>query len=45
MTGFEAAAMAVLTRHAGWSKEEAQILIAKTINDAKNPDIHPLFDL
>ncbi|KAL1869265.1 protein transport protein bet1 [Paecilomyces lecythidis] len=44
-TGFEAGAMAVLTRHAGWSKEEVQVLVSKTRNDARNPAIHALFNL
>ncbi|KAJ9273733.1 hypothetical protein DTO212C5_12 [Paecilomyces variotii] len=43
-TGFEAAAMAVLTRYEGWSKEEVKILASKTRSDARNPDIHGLFD-
>ncbi|KAL1851831.1 hypothetical protein Plec18170_006134 [Paecilomyces lecythidis] len=43
-SGFEASAIAPLTRHGGWSKEEVKILVAKTINDARNPDIHGLFD-
>ncbi|KAJ9192865.1 hypothetical protein DTO164E3_8011 [Paecilomyces variotii] len=43
-SGFEAGVMAVLTRHAGWTKEEVDILVAKTRNDAKNPAIHTLFN-
>lgn len=43
--GFEAGAMAVLTRHAGWAKEEVDILVAKTRNDVRNFDIHTLFNL
>ncbi|KAL1966263.1 hypothetical protein VTN77DRAFT_4616 [Rasamsonia byssochlamydoides] len=43
-TGFEAAAMAVLTRYEGWSKEEVSVLVAKTKSDARNPTIHALFD-
>ncbi|KAL1966607.1 hypothetical protein VTN77DRAFT_4018 [Rasamsonia byssochlamydoides] len=42
--GFEAGAMAVLTRYSGWSKEEVQILAAKTRTDARNRQIHALFD-
>lgn len=44
-SGFEAGAMAVLTRYAGWSKEEVTVLVAKTRSDARNPAIHALFDL
>lgn len=44
-SGFEAGIMAILTRHAGWSKEEVDILVAKTRSDAKNPAIHTLFNL
>ncbi|KAL1963447.1 hypothetical protein VTN77DRAFT_8348 [Rasamsonia byssochlamydoides] len=43
-TGFEAGAMAVLTRYAGWTKDEVTVLVAKTRNDARNPAIHGLFD-
>lgn len=44
-TGFQAGAMAVLTRHAGWKKEEVNILAAKALKDARDPDIHTLFNL
>lgn len=44
-TGFEAAAMALLTRHAGWSKEEVCIVVAKALKDVRNFDIHGLFNL
>ncbi|KAL1980063.1 hypothetical protein VTN96DRAFT_4682 [Rasamsonia emersonii] len=43
-TGFEAAALAVLTRHEKWSPEEVNVLVAKTRSDVRNPNIHPLFD-
>ncbi|KAJ9352223.1 hypothetical protein DTO027B9_5924 [Paecilomyces variotii] len=43
-TGFEASAIAALTRHAGWAKEEVNVLVAKTLADARNPDIHGMFD-
>ncbi|KKA18017.1 UMTA methyltransferase family protein [Rasamsonia emersonii CBS 393.64] len=42
-SGFESAAMAVLTRYEGWSKDEVTILVAKARTDAKNRDIHSLF--
>ncbi|KKA25113.1 hypothetical protein T310_0818 [Rasamsonia emersonii CBS 393.64] len=41
---FEAAAMAVLTRFQGWSKDEVTVLVARTKEDAKNPKIHSMFD-
>lgn len=44
-SGFESAAMAVLTRYEGWSKDEVTILVAKARTDAKNRDIHSLFHL
>ncbi|KAL2223280.1 S-adenosyl-L-methionine-dependent methyltransferase [Thermoascus aurantiacus ATCC 26904] len=43
-TGFEAGAMAVLTRYEGWSKDEVSILVARTKNDAKNRAIHGIND-
>ncbi|KAL1963448.1 hypothetical protein VTN77DRAFT_8349 [Rasamsonia byssochlamydoides] len=43
-TGFEAAAMAVLTRYEGWSKDEVTVLVAQTRSDARNPKIHAFFD-
>ncbi|KAL2014012.1 hypothetical protein VTN00DRAFT_1537 [Thermoascus crustaceus] len=42
-TGFQAAAMAVLTRYEGWTEDEVNILVAKTKNDARNRDIHAFF--
>jgi hypothetical protein len=44
-SGFEAAAMAVLTRYEGWSKEEATILVANAKRDARDRSIHSLFHL
>lgn len=44
-TGFEAGAMAVLTRYEEWSKDEVSILVARTKNDAKNRAIHGINDL
>lgn len=44
-TGFQAAAMAVLTRYEGWTEDEVNILVAKTKNDARNRDIHAFFYL
>lgn len=43
--GYEAGAMAVLTRYEGWSKEEVGILVAKTKADVRNPKIHALVNL
>jgi hypothetical protein len=37
--------MAALTRFESWTKEEVDILVAKTRADAKNPKIHVQFDL
>ncbi|KKA24215.1 hypothetical protein T310_1754 [Rasamsonia emersonii CBS 393.64] len=42
-TGFEASAMAVLTRYAGWSKDEVTVLVAKAMNDSRNPKIHSFY--
>jgi hypothetical protein len=44
-SGFEAAAMAVLTRYEGWSKEEAAVLVANARRDARDRSIHSLFHL
>jgi len=44
-TGFEASAMAVLTRFENWSQTEVSILVAKIKNDVRNRNIHGLFDL
>lgn len=42
--GFEATALAVLTRVEGWSKEAVNDLVARSTADAWNPAIHALFD-
>lgn len=44
-TGFEAAALAVLTRYESWTSEEVKVLVAQALRDAKDPKIHALFDL
>lgn len=43
-SGFEASAMAVLTRHENWKPEEVTVLSAKAVNDARDRKIHSLFD-
>ncbi|KAE8376118.1 S-adenosyl-L-methionine-dependent methyltransferase [Aspergillus bertholletiae] len=43
-TGFEAGAMAVLTRFEGWSQEEVNHLVSGARKDIRNPDVHPLAD-
>jgi len=43
-SGFEATAMAVLTRYENWKPEEVTVLVAKTLNDARDRKIHALFD-
>lgn len=43
-TGFEAAAMAVLTRFEGWTKDEVSILVSKTKSDIRNHKIHAMLD-
>ncbi|KAL2214974.1 S-adenosyl-L-methionine-dependent methyltransferase [Thermoascus aurantiacus ATCC 26904] len=42
-TGFEAGAMALLTRFHGWSADEVRIFTARTLKDARDRNIHPLF--
>lgn len=44
-TGFEAGAMALLTRFHGWSADEVRIFTARTLKDARDRNIHPLFHL
>ncbi|QRD85392.1 S-adenosyl-L-methionine-dependent methyltransferase [Aspergillus flavus] len=44
-TGFEAGAMAVLTRFEGWSKEEVNVLVSGARKDARDPKVHTLADL
>ncbi|KAE8152654.1 S-adenosyl-L-methionine-dependent methyltransferase [Aspergillus avenaceus] len=43
-TGFEAGAMAVLTRFEGWSKDEVSVLVAQANKDIRNPKVHGLAD-
>jgi hypothetical protein len=44
-SGYEAAAMAVLTRYEGWLKEEVSILVSKTRTDSRDRNIHGYLDL
>ncbi|EER26301.1 methyltransferase, putative [Coccidioides posadasii C735 delta SOWgp] len=44
-TGFEASALAVLTRYENWSTAEIKTLVDQALKDVKNPKIHFLFDL
>ncbi|KAL1847749.1 hypothetical protein Plec18170_008410 [Paecilomyces lecythidis] len=44
-TGYEATAMALLTRQEGWLKDEVSVLVAKAKEDSKNRKIHGLLDL
>ncbi|KAL2214804.1 S-adenosyl-L-methionine-dependent methyltransferase [Thermoascus aurantiacus ATCC 26904] len=41
-SGFEATAMAVLTRYENWKPEEVTVLAAKALNDARNRNIHAI---
>ncbi|KAJ9270770.1 hypothetical protein DTO212C5_3267 [Paecilomyces variotii] len=41
--GYEAGAMAILTRYKGWSEDEVRVLVDKTRKDAKDRDIHTQF--
>ncbi|KAE8419823.1 S-adenosyl-L-methionine-dependent methyltransferase [Aspergillus pseudocaelatus] len=43
-TGFEAGAMAVLTRFEGWSKEEVNVLVSGARKDVRDPKVHTLAD-
>ncbi|KAL1848589.1 hypothetical protein Plec18170_007898 [Paecilomyces lecythidis] len=43
--GYEAGAMAVLTRHKKWSEDQVRVLVNKTKSDARNGNIHALFNL
>jgi len=43
--GFEASAMALSTRLHGWSADEVKILAARTLKDARDRNIHPVFHL
>ncbi|PGG99464.1 hypothetical protein AJ80_09350 [Polytolypa hystricis UAMH7299] len=42
--GIESTAMAILTRYENWSPQDVQIMAAKSRHDARNPDIHGVFD-
>ncbi|KAL1983477.1 hypothetical protein VTN96DRAFT_10298 [Rasamsonia emersonii] len=42
--GFEAFAMAVLTRFKNWTKDEVMVLAAKARQDTRNRNIHMLFN-
>lgn len=44
-SGFEAGAMAILTRNEGWGRDEVKILAQKARNDIRNHNIHSMFDL
>lgn len=43
-SGFEAAAMAVLTRNEGWSQEQVSALVEEAWNDARSRKVHGVFD-
>ncbi|PIG82056.1 hypothetical protein AARAC_000267 [Aspergillus arachidicola] len=43
-TGFEAGAMAVLTRFEGWSKGEVSVLVSGARKDVWDPKVHTLAD-
>lgn len=43
--GYEAAAMAILTRNESWSREDVLKVVNKTKSDACNRNIHALFNL
>ncbi|KAE8133574.1 S-adenosyl-L-methionine-dependent methyltransferase [Aspergillus pseudotamarii] len=43
-TGFEAGAMAVLTRFEGWSKEEVNVLVSGARKDVRDPKVHTVAD-
>ncbi|KAB8226133.1 S-adenosyl-L-methionine-dependent methyltransferase [Aspergillus novoparasiticus] len=42
--GFEAGAMAVLTRFEGWSKEEVNVLVSGARKEVRDPKVHTLAD-
>ncbi|TPX24833.1 hypothetical protein DIZ76_010277 [Coccidioides immitis] len=42
--GFEAGAMAVLTRFSGWTEEQVKDLSAKARSDMRNRNVHGMFD-
>ena len=43
--GYEGFALAALTRHKKWTKEEVIVLASKARADGQNRDIHAMFDL
>lgn len=43
--GFEAGGLVVLTRFENWSKEDVVELAKRAVADARNRNIHPLFNL
>ncbi|KAI2376329.1 hypothetical protein LOY93_000294 [Ophidiomyces ophidiicola] len=43
--GLESMGLAVLTRLAGWTPEEVQILISQSRSDMRSPRVHSTFDL
>ncbi|KAJ9319263.1 hypothetical protein DTO271D3_32 [Paecilomyces variotii] len=43
-SGFEAGAMAILTRNEGWGRDEVKILAQKARSDIRNHNIHSMFD-
>lgn len=43
--GFEAGALAALTRYKQWSKEEVTVLASKARADGRKRDIHMVFNL
>lgn len=43
--GFEAGALAVLTRYKNWSKEEVTVLASQARADGQRRDIHMVHDL
>lgn len=43
--GFEAGALAALTRFKDWSKEEVMILASQARADGRNPKIHAMYNL
>lgn len=44
-SGFEAGAMAILTRNEGWASDEVKILAQKARSDIRDHRIHSMFDL
>jgi hypothetical protein len=44
-TGFEATAMAILSRNEGWTRDDILELVDETKMDARNSSIHAFFHL